>query len=103
MKPLIILLLTTTTLFANAGIILKRHFGRLKQDGMISTCSVRNSTDRTLNLKYVVFHVEAFSGEDLGYDEQIRIDRIVKSGEAIRVSAEIPLTRRVTYCYFLAR
>lgn len=102
MKSLLFFLVTAATLSANAG-FLEPHIGRVKQSGSKSTCTLLNKTNSTLDMKYVVFRVESYSGEGMGTELQTRIDRRVHPGNAIKASAETGLGNNVNHCYFLSR
>jgi hypothetical protein len=101
LKTILFFLVTATAFSANA--VLESFYGRVSQSGFNYTCTYKNTTDSTLDMKYVVFDVEFNSGESFSPPIQERIDRTVRSGNRISASAEIIGAYTVQHCRFLAR
>jgi hypothetical protein len=82
---------------------LDSHYGRVSRRGSDYSCTFYNNTGHALNMKYVVFHVDSFSGDDLGNDVQERIDKIVYPGHSLTSSKNLIGAYTVSYCLFLSR
>jgi hypothetical protein len=99
MKAVLILLATVVSFSAHALI---SHNGVLKQRGLTWNCSMNNKTNRTLDLKYVVFTL-ASPGDGNDYTIQDRVDIRVQPGETAKASTNTSVNSSGGYCQFLER
>ncbi|MNT89388.1 hypothetical protein D3C72_2301040 [compost metagenome] len=87
----------------SAFAILDSHYGRVKANGFKYTCSYKNKTNSTLDMKYVVFTFANTSGENPDYDVQVRIDKRVQPGDTVSSSVHEAGAHSASHCHFLAR
>lgn len=99
-----LLFVAASTVSASAYALgLESFYGRTTQRGHVYTCAYENNTGGSQSMKYVVFNFDPISGDGASHDVQIRIDKVVNSGETIRARAEHTLNGRINYCKYLAR
>lgn len=105
MKTFLSLLFVAISSFSVSAhtIGLESFYGRVVERGTVLTCIYENTTSRTQSMKYVVFNLEGVSGDSAPYDVQIRIDKMVSSGEVLKSSTDHRMSNRVNYCKYLAR
>jgi len=101
LKTILFFLVTATAFSANA--ILESYYGRVSHYGFTHTCTYKNTTDVTLDMKYVVFDIDPNFGDSYVQPIQLRIDRKVRPGRRISASTEIIGPYTVQNCRFLAR
>lgn len=100
MKAVLVLLATVVSFSAQARLI--SHNGVLKQRGLTWNCSMNNKTNRTLDLKYVVFTL-ASPGDGHDYTIQDRVDIRIQPGETAKASTSTSVNSTGGYCQFLER
>ena len=100
MKALLALLVTMSAFSAHA---LTSHYGSARKSGNALTCTIKNRSANTLDMKYVVFGV-TYLGRH-GNDGQIqdRIDQRVRTGESLTAKVRASGVHTVDFCRFLAR
>lgn len=101
MKAFLVLLATVVSFSAQAH--LESHYGVLKQRGLSWSCSLKNNTNRTLDLKYVVFTLQPMSGDSADENIQNRVDIRIQPGEVARASADSSVSSVAGHCRFLER
>ena len=102
MKTLVFFMTMAMSLSASAS-PLEHHFGKISSNGFKYSCTFKNRTSRTLDMKYVTFVFAPLSGESSDYEVQERIDQRVRSGETLRNSVHEPHAYLARHCFYLAR
>jgi len=100
MKVLIALFISAFALSANAS--LESHYGEMKWAGGHYTCEFTNH-GAAKDMKWVVFVTEGLSGHANTYETQVKVDRVVDSGDTIVAESTSQPYRYVWYCKFLER
>lgn len=100
MKAVLVLLATVVSFSAQA---LESHYGVLKQRGLEWKCSLKNKTNRTLDLKYVVFTLAPSSGDSSDTRIQDRVDIRIQPGETASASTSTSVHSHGGTCHFLER
>jgi hypothetical protein len=101
MKAVLVLLATVVSFSAQAR--LESHYGVLKQRGLSWSCSLKNNTNRTLDLKYVVFTLTPTSGDSADTTIQDRVDIRIQPGEVARATTSMSVNSHSGNCRFLER
>lgn len=101
MKSILILLVTLSSFSAHA---LESYYGRVTRHGNRFTCTYHNNTNRTLDMKYVVFSIDRLGGGG-GLQSQVRerVDQFVRTEEDISHSTRILRVHIAYWCKFQAR
>ena len=103
MKSVLALLVTLSAVSANAGWFLKRHIGTVTRSNHQYHCSFKNKTDGSLDMKYVVFYMDSTFDKGGSDAHQERIDHVIRSGESVKYSIDMPIHHTVSHCTYLAR
>jgi len=103
MKAIFALLTITAATFSANALGLESFYGTPVKHGHSWTCDYTNTSHVTQDMKYVVFSFETLGHGGNDVVTQIRIDKVVGSGESLAVKTSANHVVRANHCYYLAR
>jgi hypothetical protein len=83
---------------------LESHYGKLTTRGFKYTCTLKNKSNHTMDMKYVDFAFTRVGGHgDNTFNVTQRIDQRVRSGETASYTVSANNVQTADHCRFIAR